>query len=304
MHFVKKGILITTLSLFVVGPGIARSHDVAGFTEVLDDMGTLVSFDGPVLRVVSLYAGHTENLIAIGAGDRLVAASNGDDPEITGALPRLGAKPGVEQIAAMKPDLVLTRPMNVRAQAALYERLRSLGVRVLAMDPPAWDEFPAYIELLSRLVGDENPGLAAAEARRLMNAPPSGAGSGAVLITNGRNMATCTGDSWAAHIMERAGFSNAARNASPLTGGGVIAAFGAERLLAADNGIDVVLLQQGAMNTVRASDFMNDPRFSGMRAVRAGNVFDISEADISRPSLLRLERGVIGDLGRLAAVGR
>ncbi|MDR3229900.1 MAG: ABC transporter substrate-binding protein, partial [Synergistaceae bacterium] len=271
----------------VVGPGIARSSGVTGFIEVQDDMGTSVAFDGPALRIVSLYAGHTENLIAIGAGDRLVAASNGDDPEITGALPRLGVKPGVEQIAALRPDLVLTRPMSVRAQAALYERLRSLGVKVLAIDPPAWDEFPAYIEFLLRLAGDENPDLMAGEARRLMDAPQSGDRRGAVLITNGRNMATCTGDSWAAHIMERAGFSNAAEGAAPLTSGGVIAAFGAERLLAADKDIGVVLLQQGAMNTVRASDFMGDPRFSGMRAVRAGNVFDVSEADISRPSLLR-----------------
>jgi iron complex transport system substrate-binding protein len=178
-------------------------------------------------------------------------------------------------------------------------------VKVLAIDPPAWDEFPAYIELLSRLVGDESTGLMADEARRLMDALQSGDGFGAVLITNGRNMATCTGDSWAAHIMQRAGFSNAAaEGAAPLTSGGVIAAFGAERLLAADKDIDVVLLQQGAMNTVRALDFMGDPRFSGMRAVRAGNVFDVSEADISRPSLLRLRRGVIGDLGKLVTVGR
>ncbi|MDR3254972.1 MAG: ABC transporter substrate-binding protein [Synergistaceae bacterium] len=305
MKSLKKGILIIIFLLCIAGSGVARFRATAGVAEIVDDMGVAVSFEKPVIRVISLYAGHTENLIAIGARDRLVAVSNGDDPEITGSLPRLGVKPGVEQIAALRPDVVLTRPMHVRAQAALYERLQTLGVKVLAIDPPVWEEFPAYIELLSRMVGAEKPELIAEETRHLLDASRRvGKNAGAILITNGRNMATCTANSWAAHIMERAGLSNAAPDAAPITSNSVIADFGTERLLASDKHIEVVLLQQGAMNTVSATEFMSDPRFSGMRAVREGNVFDISEADISRPSLLRLRRGVIEDLGKIAVVGR
>ncbi|MDR2780417.1 MAG: hypothetical protein LBB28_04755, partial [Synergistaceae bacterium] len=61
---------------------------------------------------------------------------------------------------------------------------------------------------------------------------------------------------------------------------------------ASDGEIDIVLLQQGAMNTTRAEDFMNDPRFSSMKAVKNGMIFDVPEEDISRPSLLRLKRSV------------
>jgi hypothetical protein len=79
----------------------------------------------------------------------------------------------------------------------------------------------------------------------------------------------------------------------------VLSAFGAERLLAADGEIDVILLQQGAMNNVRAEDFVQDTRFASLDAVLNGMVFDVSEADISRPSLLRLRNGAARKLRAL-----
>jgi iron complex transport system substrate-binding protein len=293
--------------LFIRGFGFVQVPCFAlGPIEIVDDTGKSVLFDRPATRIVSLYAGHTENLIALGARDKLVAASNGDDPELLGGLLRLGVKPGIERIITLKPDVVLTRPMNVRSQEALYGRLASLGVKVLAIDPPSWEEFPVYIGLLSRLTGDPDPERKANDARRLMNVNHSekNRAQGAVLITNGRSMTTCTPDSWAAHIMERAGFPSVAADVKPMSGGSVIAALGAERLLASDKSIDVVLLQRGAMNTMRASDFMADPRFSKMKAVQNGMAFDVDEADISRPSLLRLEKNVIGNLRKIVTDGR
>lgn len=307
MNFVKRGILITSAVLFAWMLGAVRAPGFAlERVEIVDDTGGSVLFDRPAARIVSLYAGHTENLIAIGARDKLVAASNGDDPKLLGGLPRLGMKPGLEGIIALKPDAVLTRPMNVRSQEALYSKLASLGVKVLAIDPPSWEEFPAYIELLSRLTGDPDPGRKADDARRLMNVnrPRETRARGAVLITNGRSMATCTPDSWAAHIMEQAGFPSVAADAKPVSNGSVIAVFGAERMLASDKSIDVVLLQRGAMNAMSASDFMADSRFSRMKAVQNGMAFDVDEADISRPSLLRLERNVIENLRKIVTDGR
>lgn len=267
---------------------------------ILDDLGVETLLDAPAKRVVSLYAGHTENLIAIGAREALVAASQADDRDVVAALPRLGAKPGVEQIVALKPDLVLTRPMMARAQSDLYERLRALGVKVVAIDPPAWEEFPAYIGLLAEAtVGD--PARWREEARLATVSADGGDRElpGVLLITNGKTMATCAPDSWAAHVLAAAGCRNAAPNARPVSGGSAIAAFGAERMLVADAAIDVVLLQQGAMNALRAADVLSDPRFASMRAVRAGRVFDIPEEDISRPSLLRLRMGVVRELAEI-----
>jgi hypothetical protein len=53
------------------------------------------------------------------------------------------------------------------------------------------------------------------------------------------------------------------------------------------------------MNTVRAEDFVRDARFAPLEAVARGMVFDVPEADISRPSLLRLKNGAARKLRAL-----
>jgi iron complex transport system substrate-binding protein len=285
-------ILISVMTILFIFP--IESFSSGGFNiYVTDDMGETITLQAPVSRIVSLYAGHTENLIAIGAGGLIVAIGHeGEDLGLS--VPVLGQKPWIERIMALGSDMVLTRPMIVRSQEPFYGALKSMGIKVLAFDPPAWDGFPEYIDRLRLMAGvDETPKYFTDDAVKNSDDARLGRGIGVFLVTNGRTMATCTADSWAAHIMRLAGFRNAAAEVEPMAGGSVIAGFGAERLLAADAEIDAILLQQGAMNTLRAEDFTSDPRFKGMRAVRNGMVFDVSEADISRPSLLRLENGIV-----------
>jgi iron complex transport system substrate-binding protein len=255
-------------------------------------MGEIIVRGGRVSRIVSLYAGHTENLVAIGASGSIVAIGHGVE-ELGLSVPVLGNKPGIEQILALNPDIVLTRPMMARSQEPLYGALKEMGIRVAALDPPTWNEFPGYIDKLRMIAGIEADEVFALDALAVSGDVGPGREIGVFLVTNGRTMATCTADSWAAHIMRLAGFRNVAADVVPLAEGSVVAGFGAERIIASDVEIDAVLLQQGAMNTTTAEDFMNDPRFGKMRAVRSGMVFDVSEADISRPSLLRLENGIV-----------
>ena len=258
-----------------------------------DDLGRAVNLKGPASRIVSLYAGHTENLVAVGAQKNLVAVSITDDRKIVGDLPRLPLKPGVEQIVALRPDLVLVRSRQANAQMPLFEKLESLGVPVLVLDPPSWGEFVPYLELLGRLAGHESEAkTAAARAKKLMSAAVKSTPVGVFLVVQGRTMSTCDSDSWAAHVVALAGGRNVAAGAKPMSSGSTIAPFGVERLLAADGEIETILLQQGAMNGTTAHEFAADPRFAKMGAVRAGRLYDVSEADISRPSLLRLEAGV------------
>ena len=268
---------------------------------ITDDMGEKIVLDVPVSRIVSLYVGHTENLIALGARGAVIATGH-ETGDLGLSVPVLGQKPGIEQIVALGPDLVLTRPMMARSQEPLYAALRALGIPVMSLDPPTWDEFPAYIETLWKIAGDEAP-----KNTDIERMPEPDAGDrrklSVFLVTNGRTMATCTEDSWASHIMKSAGFNNAASGAVPLTQGSVVAGFGAERLVALGDEIDVILMQQGAMNTTRAADFKRDPRFASLRAVREGMVFDVAEADISRPSLLRIRSGVVKSLREMVYAG-
>jgi iron complex transport system substrate-binding protein len=287
------GVILTAFLLASAGCGESSGIGGDGTPQLTDDMGKPIFAGKASPRIVSLYAGHTENLIAIGARDLIVAIGHEvGDAELS--VPVLGVKPGIEQMAALEPDVVLTRPMMARSQSFFYNALESFGMSVVALDPPTWDDFGRYIKLLGVVsgVGDEAEKTAAAIMGEIVSEAGAKEDLSVFLVTNGRTMATCTPDSWAARIIETAGFRNAAHGAVSVTGGSAIAAFGAERLLASDGEIDVVLLQQGAMNTTRAEDFMNDPRFSSMRAVKNGMIFEAPEEDISRPSLLRLRRSV------------
>lgn len=269
------------------------SSPVNAAIRVRDDLGREIAMPRAAGRIVSLYAGHTENLIAIGAGKALVAATVTDDPRFVADLPRLSLKPGLEQILALKPDLVLMRPMQATSQASLVSRLESLGTPVLAISPPTWESFGSYLQTLGRVVGrEEEARKAVGSAEKLMRFEARDEFVGVFLVVQGRQMTTCARGSWADRLIELSGGRNVALDAKAASPGGVIAPYGSERLLAASEGIDAVILQQGAMNVTTARDFLRDPRFSAMRAVRTGAVYDIDEADISRPSLLRLERSL------------
>ncbi len=77
--------------------------------EVTDSTGNTVRLERPPQRIVSLSAGHTEMLYAIGAGDQVTAVDNTSDcPSAANELPKVDAfTPSVEQIAALEPDLVV-----------------------------------------------------------------------------------------------------------------------------------------------------------------------------------------------------
>ena len=54
--------------------------------ELTDSDGKRITFDKPFTRIISLYPAHTENLIALGCEDRVVAVGGGD-PSRASALP-------------------------------------------------------------------------------------------------------------------------------------------------------------------------------------------------------------------------
>ncbi|MPM51971.1 hypothetical protein SDC9_98724 [bioreactor metagenome] len=87
-----------------------------------------------------------------------------------------------------------------------------------------------------------------------------------------------------------AGGENAASDAVPLRPGSPLAPWGEERLLAlAGEGIDVYLVQAGAMNPVTERDVLARPWISGLGNAR---IVLVPEECVSRPSFLRLEDGV------------
>jgi iron complex transport system substrate-binding protein len=121
-----------------------------------DDTGATVRLSAPARRIVSLAPHATENLYAAGAGDRLVGVVEYSDfPEAAKRVRQVGdfARPDLESIAALKPDLVVIwQSGNI---SGVLQRLAGLGLTVYQTQPDRLDDIPSNIEKLGRLTGSE-----------------------------------------------------------------------------------------------------------------------------------------------------
>ncbi|MEZ5707509.1 MAG: helical backbone metal receptor [Burkholderiaceae bacterium] len=121
------------LGLMVVWAGVLALPAQAAGVEITDDTGVKVVFDRSPQRIVSLLPSLAETVCALGQCGRLVGVDRYSDfPASLKRLPQVGGglDPNIESIVALRPDLVL---MAVSSRAG--ERLRSLGIKVLALEP-------------------------------------------------------------------------------------------------------------------------------------------------------------------------
>ncbi|MCI5220853.1 MAG: ABC transporter substrate-binding protein, partial [Candidatus Electrothrix sp. LOE2] len=93
---------------------------------IVDSDGRVIQPKNSFQRIISLYAAHTRNLIDMGAGAQIIAIGRSDKqlPE----LPVLSFRNDPERLLALKPNLVLIRPMLSRSYPHMVERLEANGV--------------------------------------------------------------------------------------------------------------------------------------------------------------------------------
>ena len=248
----------------------------------------------PPRRIVSLYPGHSENIVALGGGDRLVALSRSDDDDLLPDLPRLSPKVGGEALLVLNPDLVVVRSLVLRLNPALERTLTRAGVALLCLDPPLWEGFDGYLRTLATAldVDADEAVMRAQSIRQDLAAEAETARGGrprprVFLEATEKGLHTCTPHSWAAHLIALTGGENIARSDGEATKS--IMSWGAERLLReAQSGLDIYLVQQGTMNGATPDDVRQRPWMEALSDVR---IATIAEGLLSRPSLLGLERG-------------
>ncbi|MBR4401078.1 MAG: ABC transporter substrate-binding protein [Synergistes sp.] len=248
------------------------------------------------LRIVSLYPGHTDNIVALGEEKRLAGISKTDDADMLPQLKRFSPKSSAEEILALKPDLVLTRSLAERQNPQQRRVLERAGVRVVSIEPPQWDEFSSYLRELASLIGCD-PEAAEAKLKAVRDsisaeaAKRSKGRSPAVFVeATARELHTCSPGSWAAKLIELAGGRNAASDAEAIREGSAIAPYGLERILkaAASGRIDIYLVQQGAMNATDMKSLEARPWYQALKNIKKAVV---PERELSRPSLPGLEAG-------------
>src|SRR5262245_22963164 len=108
----------------------------------------------PPQRIISLAPSITEILFALGVGDRVVGVSSYCDypPEAT-KIDRIGTflQPNVERILTKRPDLVIGVPSP--DNRAPVERLESLGLRILIVNPERIADIYSAIHAIANAVG-------------------------------------------------------------------------------------------------------------------------------------------------------
>lgn len=122
--------------------------------EVVDDSGKQITLAAPAQRIISLAPHVTEQLFAIGAGDKIVGAVDYSDyPEAAKAIPRVGgySRLDLEQILALKPDLIVGWLSGNNTQQ--LERLETLGFTVYRSEPRHLDDIAEGMARLGVLTG-------------------------------------------------------------------------------------------------------------------------------------------------------
>ena len=127
------------------------------FREISDEAGRRVRVPLEIRRIVSLAPSLTEIVFALGAGERLVGVTDFCDyPTDVAGKPKVGGpmNPSLEQIAALRPDLVLAQA-NGGNRRETVDALDRIGVPVYATDARTLRQVIASIERLGSLLGIE-----------------------------------------------------------------------------------------------------------------------------------------------------
>ena len=109
-------------------------------------------------RIVSIGPSITEFLFALGVGAQVVGDDDfSDEPAAAKNLPHVGGvKVNLEQVVALKPDLVL----SVKFSDGTIEKLASAGLLVLVIDPQGTADVAKSAALLGRAVGADGEAMA------------------------------------------------------------------------------------------------------------------------------------------------
>lgn len=262
----------------------------AGAAVITDSDNRTLAFDRPFTRIISLYPAHTRNLLDLGLDKEIIAVSRSDDQ--AGDRARTHFRDDPERLIALRPDLVLIRPMISRSYPQWVERLRQSNIQVVSLQPADMGQLLDYWQTLGKLTGREQAaadlirsfGRRLAELNRRIAHIPQSMRKKVYFEAIHKRMKTFAPGSMAMFALQTGGGINAADDALQVRSTN-IAAYSKERILAKAEEIDVFIAQQGRMNPVTLETILQEPGFSIIKAVRENQVFLIDEKLVSRPTM-------------------
>ncbi len=297
----KTGIMMSLMTfifiLMIQGTALA-SKSLA----IIDDLQRNVELPRPAVRIVSLSNSHTENLVAIRAVRQLVGVNfSADTKWVLKNIPRLSRLPSVEQIAGLKPDIVIMDADWAKINKDLLKDLDKVKIKYAALNRPKWAVLERYLEKLGTLSGRSKEAaqtlflsekslskseIRSAKMRKLK-----------VFVVAGADYSTCAPDSWGARLINATG----AEILTDAKGTKVqdfswYIFYGPQKLANNAKNVDVIItlknIGRGVPPASRES-IIKDPRFKETPAVKYGRVWEMDESDLMLPSLVRLDSSLL-----------
>ena len=297
----KTGIILSLLTLIfilMIQETAAASKPLA----ITDDLQRKVELLRPAVRIVSLSDSHTENLVAIRAVRQLVGVNfSADTKWVLKNIPRLSRLPSAEQIAGLKPDIVIMDADWAKMNKDLLKDLDKAKIKYAALNRPKWAELGQYLDKLGALSGRSKE---AAQTLLLSekSLSKSDIRSGKtekmrVFVVAGADYSTCAPDSWGARLIDATG----ARILTDSKGTRVqdfswYIFYGPQKLADNAKNVDVIITLKNigrGVPSVSRESIVNDPMFKNTPAVKNGRVWEMDESDLMLPSLVRLDSSLV-----------
>lgn len=276
-----RGFMILGLAFCVLFAGCAGRQtpkpEAVPTREVTDDLGRKVKIPLKINRAVSLAPNLTENIFAIGAGDKLVGVTTYCDyPAEAKNIQKVGdtRTPNMESIIALKPQIVFVSTAS--QMEAFTKTLEENGIVVFVTDPNSLEAIYRNLEQLADIFGtqdraaqvtSEMKARLAAVREKVGNEPPL-----RVFVQISKNPLFIAGrESFITEMIEQAGAISVTRDVPA-----AYAPLSNETALAMDP--EAIIIPAGAGN--------EDPHdlFRESAAVKNGKVFRIKNDLLMRPS--------------------
>jgi iron complex transport system substrate-binding protein len=124
---------------------------------ITDDLGQVISLEGPARRIISLYGAYSEIFFAMGLEGRLVARTRADlFPPAILSKPSVGThlRPNMELVLGLQPDLII-QASGRKYGHEVIRQIEERGLVVASFQPNTFEELFSVIHRLGTLTGDK-----------------------------------------------------------------------------------------------------------------------------------------------------
>lgn len=260
----------------------ADSGKGSAYAEIVDTAGNKLVLAKAPQRVVSLSPSYLEMIDAVGG--TIVGRTktiNGKVPKSMEKVPEVGHvfNANMEALVGLKPDLVL---LNAGQHERFVSMLKSNKIEVLLYSPRTFEETKSFIRDMGKIYNTKDKAEAVCkkmddEVKTIVAKLPKDKKRIVVMHVTANSVSVAGSNSIAGSITDMLGMENVAAKA--LKGNSEKTSYSMEALLEQDPDILFITSMGKSKNIEKRlqADFQSNPAWKGLKAVKAGRVYVLSE---------------------------